>query len=182
MSTAFQKKVERIPRQGTQGQEQEPRFPEPDERWVAPAWGPYEHTEDDLRMMWPRIWQRFKSRRLCEGYLQHHKKHSIDTWCSAFEYIRQSKEGEFSSIEYVMKVAGSYEVSETPNQRSEREAREQQERLAMKSMGTKEAYTPSQKVREYWAEKSRTRSIEDIPSDHPDVIRMMKKLKGDGRK
>jgi hypothetical protein len=175
-------KVERIPHEEVQDSEVEPRMPKPDETWVPYAWGPYEHTADELKMMWSRIWRCFKSRKLCEGYLQHHKAHSVETWCAAFECVRQSKEGKFEHIEYVRKIAGRYEVSETPNQRAEREAREQQERLAMKAMGEKQSYEPSPKVREYWEEQSRTRSLDEIPSDHPDVIRMMRKLKGDRRK
>lgn len=182
MPTALQQKVARIPSDGPPESDVEPRFPEPEERWVQPSWGPYEHTEDELRSMWSRIWRCFKSRRLCEGYLQHHKRHAIDTWAAAFEYVRQNKDGVFSSIEYVLKIAGRYEIEGTPNQRAEREAREQQDRLAMRAKGLGEAYTPSPKVHEYWTTQSRTRPIEEIPSDHPDVIRMMRKLKGDRRK
>lgn len=179
MPTALQQAVAK---EVHSGPIQEPRFPEPEERWVAPSWGPYEHSEDELRSMWNRIWRCFKNRRLCEGYLQHHKSHSIDTWCAAFQECKTKNEGEIGSILYVMKIAGKYEVTETPNARAEREAREQQERLAMKAMGVKECYEPSPVVREYWAKQSQTRSVADIPSDHPDVIRMMRKLKGDGRK
>lgn len=179
MPTAYQQAVSR---EVHAEPAKEPHFPAPEERWVPPAWGPYEHTEDELRSMWSRIWRCFRSRRLCEGYLQHHKRHKVDTWCAAFEYVRQSKEGEFSSIEYVLKIAGRYEVEGTPNERAEREAKEQQERLAVKAMGVKECYKPSNVVREYWSEQARVRSVAEVPSDHPDVIRMLKKLKGDGRK
>ena len=183
MPTALQQKVDRMPVHVDQSVDTEPPFPEPEDRWVQPSWGPYEHTEADLRSMWSRIWRSFKSHRLCEGYLQHHKSHSVDTWCAAFQEAKSKGPGEVGSIIYVMKIAGRYEVSETPNQRAEREAREQQERLAMKAMGTAgEVYTPSPRVKAYWAEQSRVRSVDEIPSDHPDVIRMMRKLKGDGRK
>lgn len=102
----------------------EPQFTPIEEMFCPPHWGKYEHSEDDLRKMWVRIWKCFKSRRLCEEFILNNKAHSLEVWCSAFETVRATKDGKFEHIRYVKKIADNYLVNETPAQQAEREAKE----------------------------------------------------------
>lgn len=101
----------------------EPRMPLEEELFKPPFWGKHTHSQEDLQGIWSRIWRAFKSRRLCEGFLHYNKCYSLEVWCSAFEYVRRSKD-ELENINYVRTIADNYVVNGTPSQLDEERMKE----------------------------------------------------------
>lgn len=160
----------------------EPRFTPIDEMFCPPMWGKHDHSEADLRTFWSRIWRAFKSRRLCEGFLQMNRLHSLDTWANSFERVRQMKDGKFEIITYVHKIACSFETEGTPGEKAHADMKAVEEKLAQKAKRDAQKQEASPVVLKYWSDKAKTPSIHDIPEDDPDLLAVVRKLKGDRTK
>lgn len=166
-----------IPIRAVEPAPDEPPFTTEAEMFVPPEWGKYNHCESDLRVFWSRIWRAFKSRRLCEGFLQMNRLHSLDAWAASFEHVRQMKDGKFEIITYVHKIACTFETDGTPGEKAQIDVRNVEAKLAEKAKREATKQEPSPTVLKYWSDKAKTPSIHDIPDDDPDLLRVVRKLK-----
>lgn len=157
----------------------EPRFTPVSEMFVPPMWGKFEHSEEDLRSMWSRIWRCFKSAEMCKGFMFYHKVHSLEIWAAAFETVRQKKDEEFNVIRYVKRIADRYEIDGTPAMIAEREAREQERLLRMKQRGALRAASnaddPTAKVID---KRNKEVPLEDFAS-HPMTLQFKNRNRGE---
>lgn len=156
----------------------EPPFTTEAEMFCPPEWGPCTHSEADLRAMWRKIWHAFKNRRLCEGFLQMNKLHSLEVWSAAFETVRQKKDVGFEHIGYVNTIAGSYDVNGTPAQKARKEAEEVQRRLDMKKQGNVRGMpSPDDPDIVAFTKRSKLPPIEDM-ANHPVTQRIKNRNRG----
>lgn len=154
----------------------EPEFLTEDRMFQPPEWGKYTHSEADLRRMWSRIWRCFKSRRLCEGFIQFNRVHSLEVWCAAFEHVRQSKE-KMDYILYVKKVADDYSINGTPAQIAARELAEAEAAAGkLRNAGKYVVVDPdSPDVKALEKRKAAPQSTEE---NNPMVLKYQKMLRG----
>lgn len=171
MSSAAQKV---IPFQRPTTDPSEPPFPSVDQMFSPPVWGKYDHDEAWLREMWSRIWRCFKSRKMCEGFVQKNKLLPKNYWIEAFEEVRQGKE-KLDHINYVFKIGSTYFQRGTPSERAIKTIEDARKAAANTPLAVLEEDDPTRK---YWAERGRRKSLDDVPDDDPVVLRMAARLKG----
>lgn len=108
----------------------EPDFDKCLSQIMAPlVWGKYSHSLDEQRAMWSRIWRCFQSEELCKGWVFWQKTHSMETWCVAFEQIRQTRQDSMKFIRYVKRRADSIVRDGTPQEMADREAAENEKAI-----------------------------------------------------
>jgi hypothetical protein len=82
----------------------EPPFETAEESFLEPIWGPYQHTDNELRLMWSLLWVQFKSRKMCREFMHYNRLCTIPEWREALS-IAASQNPDFSSLRYVVRIA-----------------------------------------------------------------------------
>lgn len=154
--------------------------PEPDEPEffgeegldLAPFPGPNTHSEHDLRCLWSLVWKRWHDRRICGEMIRYNRLFPVNWWREAIEetWITKPKIG---SLKFVIAMANNFKREGTPTEKLAKKLAESDR--ANQVLGEVET---TETVKQFWIEKGKATTIEDIADDDPVFLRMSDRLKG----
>ncbi|MDR3582542.1 MAG: hypothetical protein P4L67_04685 [Candidatus Pacebacteria bacterium] len=150
----------------------EPEFFDESGLDLAPFPGPHQHSNHDLHCLWSLVWKRWGNQRVCYEVIRYNRLFSVDWWREAIEETWITKPN-MSHLRYVIAMAHTFQKEGTPTERMAKKLAE-----ANKAAKIQGDIQTTETVRQFWIDKGKTTTIDDVGDQDPVFLRMYNKIKG----